>query len=325
MVRMKVQFCLFVFLLIVSCLMGQEEENSLKQNALASMEHVQSVDMQSLLDQIASLSMEKDSILRENAEIKKKQNQLEKNIEHLTKKSSYVLELARVEEKYDLLKSESDASAATLRNKITQLESERDEAKLEITRIRERQPIVGESTDIKTLQNKIRAHEETIARHQATNERLTQTVADLEKRITELQSALQHISMERDQLHMDVRSAGGAVTKAQKDAHVTKDRYFSCSANITMFTLYYFDGDFLVYVASLSVFHCNWQYKNTTVTPPLFLNLHNCITSTTGTSRQLSDWTSSLPPSRSWSCTTTSAAPTLLSWRPASPPCSANC
>jgi chromosome segregation ATPase len=179
-----------------------------------------------LQKRLTALSNEKEALLLENNEIKKRQTQLERNIEQLTKKSSYILELGKLEDRYAQLVTETSARTNLLTETITRLEgdiiSEKERSKKALA---EQMESLGGGTAVHELQEKVRKLEEQAQTHQQNAEKYATLAAELDVKLSELRTALARITHERDQLLLDVRSAGGAVSKAQKEAHLTKDRY----------------------------------------------------------------------------------------------------
>jgi chromosome segregation ATPase len=179
-----------------------------------------------LQKRLTLLSNEKEALLLENHEIKKRQTQLERNIEQLTKKSSYILELGKLEDRYAQLVTETSARTTLLTETITKLEgdiiSEKERSKKALA---EQLESLGGGTAVHDLQEKVRRLEEQSLTHQQNAEKYATLSAELDVKLSELRTALARITHERDQLLLDVRSAGGAVSKAQKEAHLTKDRF----------------------------------------------------------------------------------------------------
>jgi cell division protein FtsB len=186
-----------------------------------------------LLHTLALVTAEKESLQLENAEIKKRQTQLEKNIEHLTKKSSYILELGKLEDKYAQLVTETSMKTAMFTDTIARLESELTTEKEKSMRSLAEQSITAHNgVSVSEMKQQIAALEQQIQHMQANADTSTAVIADLEGKQTELRNMLARITQERDQLHLDLRSAGGAVTKAQKDTHIMKDRYLTAARRL---------------------------------------------------------------------------------------------
>eukprot|EP01032_Pedospumella_encystans_P011086 gene11086-12919_t len=189
-------------------------------------------EYEKLLEQINLLNAEKDSLLRENVEIKKSKNQLEKNIEQLTKKSSYILELGKLEEKYKQLEMDTNSKISALTDTVTRTERERDQARAEAIQAAAIQPNADLEIEVEALREETASRKSLLESNAAALDACTHSNLDLEAKLVEANTLLHRMTAERDQLHADVRAAGGMVTKAQKEAHMTKDRYQAASKKI---------------------------------------------------------------------------------------------
>jgi uncharacterized small protein (DUF1192 family) len=186
-----------------------------------------------LLHTLALVTAEKESLQLENAEIIKRQTQLEKNIEHLTKKSSYILELGKLEDKYAQLVTETSMRTAMFTDTIARLENElTTEKEKSVRSLAEQSTVAHSGVSVSEMKQQIFALEQQIKHMQANAGTSTAVIADLEGKQTELRNMLARVTQERDQLHLDLRSAGGAVTKAQKDTHIMKDRYLTAARRL---------------------------------------------------------------------------------------------
>lgn len=201
-------------------------------NVALSQEAGENSERDQLLAQINSLNGEKDLLVRENAEIKKSKSQLERNIEQLTKKSSYILELGKMEEKYAQLESDTYGKIATLTDVITKTERERDQARSDAIKAAEYQPNVAIEAEVVALREKSYSLENYIKKVDTSLGVCTASNGDLEIKLNEARTQLHRTILERDQLHNDVRSAGGMVSKAQKETFMTKDRYVIAAKTI---------------------------------------------------------------------------------------------
>jgi len=201
-------------------------------NMSLSQEAGESTDRDVLLAQISSLNAEKDSLVRENVEIKKSKSQLEKNIENLTKKSSYILELGKLEEKYAQLESDTYGKISNLTEALSKTEKERDQARSDAIKAAEVQPNAEIEAEVAALRAKTSSLENYIQKTDTSLGVCTASNADLEAKLNDVRMTLHRTIFERDQLHSDVRAAGTMVTKAQKETHMTKDRYVVAAKTI---------------------------------------------------------------------------------------------
>ena len=182
--------------------------------------------IEELLQKVSNLQTEKETAVLENMEMKKRQSQLERNIEQLTRKSSYIQELGRMEDKYAHLVADSKSREAQLSDTIARLEAEIRTNKEQLqNKTLNSQPILESGESAVELKARIRHLEDTVFKLQDNADRSVTSTVELESQISELRTTLHKMTNERDLLLLDVRSAGGAVTKAQKEAHIVKDRY----------------------------------------------------------------------------------------------------
>jgi cell division septum initiation protein DivIVA len=217
---MKIAFILFISLaLCYNWAAGSEEVVGPRTNI--DQNHSKS----ELQNRIDLLRTERDDALLEVANIRNQYSVLEENFENLSKSASKV----SVDSQFH---AESNHKISALESTVHKLKGEKQQLLEEIEELKEiikgyENKHVSCKTDTGAQSTIVqqKAFEDALRRSQAAADSHIHAAAHLEAKVADFQLHIAKLVSEKDQLLVDFRATGAALSKSQKETQVMRDRY----------------------------------------------------------------------------------------------------